>query len=55
VKRIARAIVEGCRLVWLAEHRFDLDTALTLAREKAPHLKVNGWTVADELSGWKST
>jgi hypothetical protein len=32
---------------WLAEHRFDLDTALRLAVEAAPNIKVNGFTVAD--------
>jgi hypothetical protein len=31
---------------WLSTHRFDLDTALTLAKEAAPHVTVNGWTVA---------
>lgn len=34
---------------WLAEHRFDLDTALRLARENAPLIRVNGHTVADVL------
>jgi hypothetical protein len=34
---------------WLATHRFDLDTALKLAREEAPKIKVNGHTVADAL------
>lgn len=29
---------------WLAEHRFDLDTALRLAKEQAPKLTVNGMT-----------
>jgi hypothetical protein len=29
---------------WLAEHRFDLDTALRLAKEQAPKLMVNGMT-----------
>lgn len=32
---------------WLATHRFDLDTALKLAREAAPHLRVNGHTALD--------
>lgn len=32
---------------WLAGHRFDLDTALKLAREAAPHLRVNGETALD--------
>lgn len=31
---------------WLATHRFDLDTALRLAKEEAPKVTVNGWTVA---------
>lgn len=35
---------------WLAAHRFDLDTALKLAREAAPHVTVNGRTVADALT-----
>lgn len=34
---------------WLAEHRFDLDTALKLAKEAASHVTVNGHTVADAL------
>ncbi|GGJ87173.1 hypothetical protein GCM10011583_18390 [Streptomyces camponoticapitis] len=32
---------------WLAAHRFDLDTALRLAREHAPHVVVNGITALD--------
>lgn len=32
---------------WLATHRFDLDTALKLAREAAPHLICNGHTATD--------
>ncbi|MET9957389.1 hypothetical protein ABZ135_38340 [Streptomyces sp. NPDC006339] len=32
---------------WLAQHRFDLDTALNLARKAAPHLVVNGHTATD--------
>jgi len=32
---------------WLAAHRFDLDTALRLAQEAAPHVAVNGRTAAD--------
>lgn len=35
---------------WLSTHRFDLDTALGLAREAAPHVRVNGFTVADALA-----
>jgi hypothetical protein len=32
---------------WLAEHRFDLDTALRLAKQAAPHIVVNGYTAVD--------
>ncbi|MFI9344973.1 hypothetical protein ACIG0D_27460 [Streptomyces sp. NPDC052773] len=32
---------------WLAEHRFDLDTALRLAKQAAPHVVVNGHTAAE--------
>jgi hypothetical protein len=35
---------------WLATHRFDLDTALQLAQEAAPHLTVNGHTVEQVLA-----
>ncbi|WP_289009119.1 hypothetical protein [uncultured Thermomonospora sp.] len=35
---------------WLSSHRFDLDTALRLAREAAPKVRVNGYTVADALA-----
>jgi hypothetical protein len=35
---------------WLAEHRFDLDTALRLAKERAPLITVNGHTVADAIA-----
>jgi hypothetical protein len=31
---------------WLDRHRFDLETALRLAVEAAPHITVNGCTVA---------
>lgn len=34
---------------WLDNHRFDLDTALKLAKEQAPLITVNGFTVADAL------
>lgn len=34
---------------WLDAHRFDLDTALRLAKEAAPLVTVNGHTVADAL------
>lgn len=36
---------------WLATHRFDLDTALRLAREAAPGITVNGRTAA-EVAVW---
>ncbi|MEV0779221.1 hypothetical protein [Streptomyces sp. NPDC050428] len=32
---------------WLNAHRFDLDTALRLARDAAPHVVVNGHTALD--------
>jgi hypothetical protein len=32
---------------WLASHRFDLDTALSMAREAAPNIRVNGRTARD--------
>lgn len=35
---------------WLNNHRFDLDTALRLAKEAAPKVTVNGYTVADALA-----
>ncbi|MFI6347275.1 hypothetical protein [Streptomyces sp. NPDC050560] len=35
---------------WLDEHRFDLPTALRLAREATPHVTVNGYSVADVLA-----
>lgn len=35
---------------WLATHRFDIETALRLAKEAAPDMTVNGHTVADALS-----
>jgi hypothetical protein len=35
---------------WLAEHRFDHDTALRLAREHAPRLAYRGYTVTDALN-----
>lgn len=34
---------------WLNAHRFDLDTALRLAKEQAPLVTVNGHTVTDAL------
>ncbi len=35
---------------WLAAHRFDLDTALELAKQAAPLVTVNGYTVADAMA-----
>jgi hypothetical protein len=35
---------------WFAEHRFDLDTALRMARAAAPHLRANGATLAEVLA-----
>lgn len=35
---------------WLNAHRFDLDTALRLAKEAAPHITVNGYTVTDAIA-----
>jgi hypothetical protein len=35
---------------WLSTHRFDFDTALRLAKEAAPKVTVNGYTVADALA-----
>jgi hypothetical protein len=35
---------------WIAAHRFDLDTALRLAKEAAPGVAVNGLTAADVLA-----
>lgn len=35
---------------WLDDHRFDLDTALRLAKEQARLVTVNGHTVADALA-----
>ncbi|MDX3532545.1 hypothetical protein P1P75_40675 [Streptomyces sp. ID05-39B] len=36
---------------WLNAHRFDLDTALRLAKEQAALVTVNGHTVTDALNG----
>lgn len=36
---------------WLAAHRFDLDTALSLARQVAPTLRSNGLSVLEVLDG----
>ena len=35
---------------WLDTHRFDLDTALRLAKEAAPSVSVNGLTAAAALA-----
>jgi hypothetical protein len=35
---------------WLDAHRFDLDTALRLAKEAAPHVTVKGRTAAEVLT-----
>lgn len=35
---------------WIAAHRFGYDEALRLAVEAAPHVKVNGHSVADALA-----
>lgn len=35
---------------WLAEHRFDEETALRLADEAAPKMRVGPYTVADALA-----
>jgi hypothetical protein len=37
---------------WLANYRFDLETALRIAKEVASEVKVNGYTVADALA-WR--
>lgn len=38
---------------WLANHRFDLETALKVAAEQAPMVKVGGLTAADFLA-WRA-
>lgn len=35
---------------WLETHRFDLETALRLAAEQAPHITINGLTALDILA-----
>lgn len=35
---------------WLESHRFPLDKALELAKAAAPHITVNGHTVAEALA-----
>ncbi|WP_093803942.1 hypothetical protein [Streptomyces sp. Wb2n-11] len=37
-------------LDWLNAHRFDLDTALEMAKQAAPFVTVNGFTVADAIA-----
>lgn len=39
---------------WLEAHRFDVDTALALAREAAPNVTVNGMT-ALECVQWEAS
>ncbi|WP_165371924.1 hypothetical protein, partial [Streptomyces sp. L-9-10] len=41
---------EAGRQRWLDAHRFDEETALRLAREAAPYVTVNGFTVADAIA-----
>lgn len=36
--------------LWLAEHRFDEETAIKLAKEAALHISVNGWTIERVLA-----
>jgi hypothetical protein len=38
---------------WIADHRYDLDTALRVAAEQAPHVVVNGETPAGVLA-WRA-
>jgi hypothetical protein len=38
---------------WITAHRFDLETALKVAAEQAPHVVVNGCTPADLLA-WRA-
>lgn len=35
---------------WRATHRFDLETALALAKQQAPLMTCNGWTVEAVLA-----
>lgn len=35
---------------WIDAHRFDLDTALVLAKQAAPLLTVNGFTITDVIA-----
>lgn len=40
---------------WLANHRFDLDTALRLAREQAPQITVNGMSATEVFKRTRPT
>jgi hypothetical protein len=44
------AAYNAAREEWLDAHRFDEETALRLAKQFAPQMTVNGWTVADALA-----
>lgn len=39
---------------WLAAHRFDLDTALRLAKEQAPLVTVNRLTIEQARERWEA-
>lgn len=39
---------------WIDSHRFDLPTALRLADEALPSLRINGMTAADVLHAYES-
>lgn len=43
-------IPSECTDEWLSTHRFDEQTALRLAVEAAPQVRVNGWTVQAVLA-----
>ena len=45
---------ERGREEWLAAHRFDEETALRLARDAAPHIRLRDLTVADALASASS-
>lgn len=45
-----QAAYEAGYRAWLDAHRFDEETALRLADEAAPNVRVNGFTVADALA-----
>lgn len=40
---------------FMRTHRFPLDQALAIAREQAPNLTVNGWTLADTIRAAQDT